>query len=99
MGDFLKSNKYLQEKSSIFSLFASKIDVDFFFGIFGERSQNTPTFDFRSFRTSPQNIVRMAANRWESDGESSDDDDDDLPKRKKRCLMLAAAGSIAQDTR
>ena len=27
--------------------------------------------------------VRMAANRWESDGESSDDDDDDLPKRKK----------------
>ena len=54
----------------------------------GEDSQNTPTF---TFWTSPQKIFEpavMAANRWESDGESSDDDDDDdeLPKRKKRCL-------------
>ena len=44
-------NNYLQEKSSIFSLFASKIDVNFFFGAPGEVSQNTPTF---TFWTSPQ---------------------------------------------
>ena len=74
------------EKSSIFSLFASKIDVNFFFEFLESAPKTLRPSIFEVFEPHPKIFdpaVRMAANRWESDGESSDDDDDDFPKRKK----------------